>query len=257
MLHWNSREFAKLESNPAGDTEPSARAAAVQAGLPRLLIVEDNDDTRQLLVLALAAENYVLDEAASAGEALDLLRRGRYDLVLTDYDLPGQSGASMLKQAAAEGLLEGAATVMVTAHPQPEGVAAAELIRKPLDLAQFVGQVRHILASMSPPEPPASAEAAGGGPFVELVLYVTAESPASQRARRHLESALAPFDPAQVRLEVCDVSTDPERGEADRVVFTPTLVTRCGGLRNWVLGDLTDRKLLLDLLHVYGVEPKK
>ena len=99
--------------------------------------------------------------------------------------------------------------------------------------------------------------APAGGPLVELVLYVTSASASSQRARRHLESALAPFDPSQVRLEVCDVALDSDRAEADRVVFTPTLVTRCGGLCNRVLGDLTDRKLLLDLLQVYGLEPKK
>ena len=49
---------------------------------------------------------------------------------------------------------------------------------------------------------------------------------------------------------------DPERGERDRVVFTPSLVARCGGLATWVLGDLADRTLLLDLLHVCGLEPK-
>jgi len=96
-----------------------------------------------------------------------------------------------------------------------------------------------------------------GSARVELVLYVSADSPASQRARRHLESALAAFDAGQYRLEVCDVGEDPARGEADHVVFTPTLVTRCGGLANWVLGDLGERTMLLDLLQACGVEPNR
>jgi hypothetical protein len=90
---------------------------------------------------------------------------------------------------------------------------------------------------------------------VELVLYVSSDSPASLRARRHLESALARFEPDRVRLEICDVGQDPARGEADHVVFTPTLVTRCGGVASWVLGDLGDGAMLMDLLHVCGLEP--
>ncbi len=229
----------------------------------RLLLVEDDEDTRQLLGFALGAERYDVDQAASAPEALELLRRNRYDLVLTDYDLPGETGSSLLKRASREGLLAGSATVVITAHPQPEGVSDSDVIPKPLDLRRFLTQVRHILIAMArqPNEPPGGDPIPVSGPAsaprVELVLYVSSDSPASQRARRHLESALAGFEASQYRLEVCDVGEDPERGEADHVVFTPTLVTRCGGLANWVLGDLADRTMLLDLLHVCGVEPNQ
>jgi DNA-binding response OmpR family regulator len=249
------------------DRRVSATATRVRAegsGGPRILLVEDDDDTRQLLAVALAGERLQADQASSAEEALTLLRRHRYDLVLTDYDLPGRTGASMLREAASEGLLATTATVVITAHPQPEGVRRAEVLRKPLDLAQFLWQVRRILESVSPQPPSAayrpsegSEYASAGGSPVELVLYVTAESAASQRARRQLESLLAQFDPSEVQLEVCDVSADPARGEADHVVFTPTLVTRCGGLATWVLGDLADRSMVVDLLHVCGVEPRE
>jgi DNA-binding response OmpR family regulator len=226
----------------------------------RILLVEDDEDTRQLLALALQGRGYAVDQAASAAEALDGLRRHRYDLVVSDYDLPGKTGTSMLKQAAREGLLRDAALMIVTAHPQPELVAGADVLQKPLEIARFLGQVNHILESMdgSPTSPasPAASPAAGAAPGVELVLYVSADSPASQRARRHLDSALSQFRAEEFRLEVCDVSQDAARGERDRVVFTPTLVARCGGLATWVLGDLADRNLLLDLLHVCGLEPQ-
>jgi CheY-like chemotaxis protein len=243
------------------------RAVAVReerAGLARILLVEDDDDTRQLLVVALGAEHLRTHQAASAEEALTLLRKHRYDLVLTDYDLPGKTGASLLREAASEGLLASTATVVITAHPQPEGVRGTEVVRKPLDLAQFLSQVRRILESVAPQPPPQVAKPDGppahtpdgGQRPVDLVLYVSADSPASQRAHRHLEGLLAQFDPSQVRLEVCDVSSDPARGEADHVVFTPTLVARSGGMSTWVLGDLADRSMIVDLLHVCGVEPR-
>jgi DNA-binding response OmpR family regulator len=233
------------------------------AGQARILLVEDDEDTRHLLAVVLGREHYVVEMAASAADGLLLLRRHRYHLVVTDYDLPGQTGSAMLKEAAAQGLLRHTAAVVVTAHPQPEPVAGADVMHKPLDLDHFLRQVRHILDLMMGEAPPAPTEAspetagAVDAPHeVALVLYVSADSPASQRARRHLDAALSEFDPGRVRLEVCDVAEDPERGELDHVVFTPTLVARCGGLATWVLGDLADRTMLLDLLHVCGVEPK-
>jgi DNA-binding response OmpR family regulator len=252
--------------NPFGHgVEPRARARAGTAdavGRPaRILVVEDDTDTRQLLVVALGAEKYVVDHAATADEGLERLRGQRYDLVLTDYELPGKTGAAMLKQAAQEGIAVRAA--LVTAHTLIDGVEGTELIRKPLDLPPFLRQVRRILGAM-PDEPLGAASGAPSvgaassalEPHVDLVLYVSADSPASLRARHHLETLLASFEPSQVALEICDVSVDPARGESDHVVFTPTLVSRCGGLATWVLGDLADRNMLLELLQVCGLEPK-
>jgi CheY-like chemotaxis protein len=229
----------------------------------RILLVEDDEDTRHLLALALGGRGYVVDQAASAPEGLERLRRHRYDLVLTDYDLPGRTGAAMLREAVAQGLLRDTPMVVVTAHPQPELIGGAEVMHKPLDIGQFLRQVTHILEEMAGVTPPGadavSAPAEDAVPAtarVHLVLYVSADSPASQRARSHLASALAAFDGGQAQLEVCDVGVDPARAERDRVVFTPSLVARCGGLATWVLGDLADRTLLLDLLRVCGLEPK-
>jgi two-component system response regulator GlrR len=229
----------------------------------RILLVEDDEDTRHLLALALRGGGYVVDQAATAPEGLERLRQKRYDLILTDYDLPGRTGSAMLREAVAQGLLHGAPMVVVTAHPQPDLVRGAAVMQKPLDIGQFLGQVTHILeemAGVTAPDPDDDSAAAGsaGSPAlgVDLVLYVSADSPASQRARSHLASVLSSFDAGQVRLEVCDVGEDAERAERDKVVFTPSLVARCGGLSTWVLGDLADRTLLLDLLHVCGLEPK-
>lgn len=221
------------------DRARAASSPAVQAGGPRILLVEDDEDTRQLLAVALGGERYAVDAAATAPDALELLRRNHYDLVLTDYDLPGQTGSSMLKAAAAEGLLGDAATIVVTAHPQPEGVAPADVIQKPFDLRAFLRQVRHILVSMDgqrpessvAPPPPSDLAGLPGGPVVELVLYVSADSPPSQRARRHLETVLSSCEPGQVRLEVCDVARGPRarRGGSRRLHADPGRALRRAG----------------------------
>ena len=84
-------------------------------------------------------------------------------------------------------------------------------------------------------------------------------SPASAlsiKARRNLESVLTGFDRRMVRLEVRDVTVDPLRAEADRIVFTPTLLLR--GLSpstSWVVGDLADEDVVINLLRLGGIEP--
>ncbi len=91
---------------------------------------------------------------------------------------------------------------------------------------------------------------------VELVLYVSSASPASIQARRNLDRILADFDRAQVKLSICDLGHDPLAGDSDRVAFTPTLVKRTPEPRMWVLGNLRESEVVVDLLHVCGVDAK-
>ena len=65
----------------SGTTEPA-----------RILIVEDQDDVRRMLATALGIEGHVVDEASSAAEGLKCLQQTRYNLVLSDYAMPGGTG---------------------------------------------------------------------------------------------------------------------------------------------------------------------
>ena len=103
---------------------------------------------------------------------------------------------------------------------------------------------------MGPPPPPRVWRDDRGpdGNRVELVLYVSAGSPASAKALATLRTLLAEFPPNQLRLTVLDVAEHIDAAARDRILFTPTLL--CGerepNVR--VLGDLTNREVLLDLL---------
>jgi CheY-like chemotaxis protein len=225
----------------------------------RVLIVEDDEDTRQLLAVALEAQAYDVTQAGDAEKGLEALRTTRFDMILTDYDLPGKTGAAMLREAFALRLLHGAATLVVTAHPDPEGVEDSTLIRKPLDLEKFLLKIRRIFESMSvgPARTMAAASPsrAAEGVDVELTLYISPTSPPSMKARRNLERMIADFPAARIGFEVLDLAQEPERAESDNVVFTPTLVKRRPEPRAWFLGDLSDRRVVADLLHMCGIEP--
>jgi DNA-binding NtrC family response regulator len=62
----------------------------------RLLIVEDEDTLCHSLQRVLLREGYEVDRAASAEDAIDLLRIRPYDLIITDIILPGISGIELL-----------------------------------------------------------------------------------------------------------------------------------------------------------------
>jgi DNA-binding response OmpR family regulator len=214
-----------------------------------ILLVEDDEDTLQLLSLALRQKGHRVQAATDGRRGLEAIRNGAYDLIVSDYDLPEMTGAQMLRAAVAERILRRASVLVVTAHPAPEGVDGLRLMAKPLELDRFVAQVEHILGTRRPVPPP-SGEAASA-PAVEMVLYV-GENPASVRAQRLLHEALETFSPGQVRLTVVDVGRDPTAAEPDRIVFLPTLVVK-GGASAWIVGDLGAPGTLDGLLAMCGL----
>jgi DNA-binding response OmpR family regulator len=222
----------------------------------RILLVEDDEDTCQLLALALRQKGHDVREAMDGAKGLAAMRGGRYDLIVTDYDLPQKTGAQMLREAAAERLLKDVSVLVVTAHPAPQGVEGLSLLAKPVEIDRFLRQVDHILAPRPALSRRASAQAKAeprpAEPRVEVTLYI-GDNPASARARRNAEAALGAFSPDRVRFSVVDAGKDPAAGEGDRILFLPTLVVKCGA-PTWILGDLSAAGALEDLLAMCGLE---
>jgi hypothetical protein len=86
-----------------------------------------------------------------------------------------------------------------------------------------------------------------------LVLYVSPDSHASLKARTNLAAILERYGSDRVRFEVCDVSREPLRAEADRILYTPTLVLKSGSPA-WIVGDLSDHGAVVQLLRLVGIE---
>lgn len=235
----------------------------------RILVVEDQDDVRRMLVTALEIDGHDVDEADSAPAGLRRLQESRYNLVLSDYAMPGGTGAWMLHEANRLGLMAHSVALIITAHPDVPDLADVEVISKPLDLDYFLAQVRRLIGNS---QVAAGASTGGNGrpcptaaepdrpngsgvPKVEFVLYISSASPSSVQAQRNIERLMGQFDRSQVKLTVCDLVRDPLAGEADRIAFTPTLVKKYPEPKMWLVGNLRDSRILLDLLRVSGVDP--
>jgi DNA-binding response OmpR family regulator len=101
----------------------------------RLLIVEDDTDGREMLVELFRMHRWDVTPVDTTTAAMTELRKSRFDLVVTDENLSGRSGSSMLREAAAQGLLFDVAVMMYTAElgdlDVPSGV---RVLRKPFGI---------------------------------------------------------------------------------------------------------------------------
>ncbi len=229
----------------------------------RVLVVEDDEQVCTVLSALLESEGYDVAVAGTAEQGLAKLRERQFHLLVSDYWLPDRTGAWMLGEASAAGLLNSCKVLVITGEHRPQGVENLIVLRKPLDLDDFLRHVHDILAPLRQEEVErhkqevlqAERDSEGVAPRIELVLYISASSPSSLKAVRNLMALLEGYDKPSVRVTICDLSRDPGKmADEDRIAFTPTLVKRHPDPRVWILGDLEDTAIVSDLLAHAGVE---
>jgi signal transduction histidine kinase/ActR/RegA family two-component response regulator len=88
---------------PAGapedlDDDPDSVAHSAQRGSGRLLVVDDEEMMRNFQANILTKAGYRVEQASEGGEALVKLRQGDYDLILSDWKMPGMSGRELYEE---------------------------------------------------------------------------------------------------------------------------------------------------------------
>jgi len=71
----------------------------MDCGRSRVLLVEDDDDNRELMTEVLEAAGFVVAPFAVGEEGLKALRDQPVDLVLTDFGMPGTGGLELARSA--------------------------------------------------------------------------------------------------------------------------------------------------------------
>ena len=116
-----------------------ARSQGVQP--PRLLVVDDMEAMRMALVQCLRLTGYHVVSAASGGEALELLRTQRFDLLLTDQAMPGLSGLELTE--AVSRMHPHMPVVVLTGHTDVELAkdslqrGASDFVTKPVNVREL------------------------------------------------------------------------------------------------------------------------
>ena len=118
---------------------------------PCVLIVDDDEVSRETIATALARENVQLAFAASGAEALSTVAAGRVDLVLLDVMMPGMDGFEVCRRLKSDPALAPIPVILVTALDSPKDLlrgldaGAEEFVSKPVHRTELRARVRSML----------------------------------------------------------------------------------------------------------------
>jgi signal transduction histidine kinase len=133
--------------NQSGNGAPlDAAGFVVLADAARLLVVDDEESLRITTAAIFENEGYVVDTASSGDEAIDLMSKEDYDLVLTDLHMEGGDGLSVLNQIRRHAPLT--ISVVLTGFASVESAIAAlqegayDYLVKPCDIESMKHTIR-------------------------------------------------------------------------------------------------------------------
>jgi len=128
----------------ARKTETAAPAKA-----KRILIVEDEDNTRHALAKLLTREGFIVEAVSNGFEALSFLRRQSVNLIVTDIKMPRMDGITFLKELNKD--FPNSNVIMITAYGGVESyleamnLGAFEYINKPVRIDELKIVMKKIL----------------------------------------------------------------------------------------------------------------
>ena len=116
----------------------------------RILVIDDELSMREFLEILLQRSDYDVSLAASAEAGLRLLIRERYDVVLTDLNLPGMNGIELMRQARAspDVLHQEVPFILITAYGTAESAVlamkegASDYVLKPFNNDELLITIR-------------------------------------------------------------------------------------------------------------------
>lgn len=109
----------------------------------KILMVDDEPLVCESMRMMLEVDGHQMDEAYSGSEALQKLDHHRFDLIFTDFYMPGMRGDQLAREV--RGRAPQPPVVMITAfppHPAPREVA--KVVVKPFDLDSIRGVLRDL-----------------------------------------------------------------------------------------------------------------
>ena len=118
---------------------------------PRILIVDDNETNRDILVTRLGLHNYELIQATNGEEALESARANLPDLILLDIMMPKVDGVEVCRQLKNDATMPFTPIILVTAKADSKDVVAGleagadEYLTKPIDQLALVARVKSVL----------------------------------------------------------------------------------------------------------------
>lgn len=122
----------------------------------KILVVDDFSTMRRIIKNILREIGYNnVDEADDGSTALEKLKSGKFDFVVTDWNMPNMPGIDLLKAIRQDDVLKDTPVLMVTAEAAKENVVTAvaagvnNYIVKPFTAAALKERIDIILAKVN------------------------------------------------------------------------------------------------------------
>ena len=118
----------------------------------RILVVEDQPDSRQIIRDMLSGADYEIIEAENGEEALTAIEKQRPDLILMDIQLPIMDGYTATNQIKADPALRSIPIIAVTSYAlageekKARAAGCDDYVTKPFSPRQLLGKIRQYLA---------------------------------------------------------------------------------------------------------------
>ncbi|MHC0036866.1 response regulator transcription factor [Pseudoneobacillus sp. C159] len=118
--------------------------------MKRILLAEDEEIIRMLIMDTLEDEEYQVDEAADGEEAMKLFAEDKYDLLILDYMMPGLTGIEVIEKVREGHHNQTVKILMLSAKSQQYeqdkilSVGADEFMAKPFSPLQLIEKIKDI-----------------------------------------------------------------------------------------------------------------
>lgn len=128
----------------------------------QVLVVEDEQEIRELMALHLLRQGYRVTECASAEQALGELNRNKFQVCVLDWMLPGMTGLELVPKIKDQA--PDCPVLMVTALSEPQDIVmglengADDYVTKPFNPTIFIARVKALLRRVQQRASPPSNE---------------------------------------------------------------------------------------------------
>ena len=121
--------------------------------MARILVAEDDPNSRKLLDFRLKSVGHEVIFAVDGGEALEMVTKEKPELVLLDIIMPVMNGFQVLRKLKSQEETKNIPVIMLTSKVQEKDIVvgleagAADYVTKPFSFAELIARVNRALAS--------------------------------------------------------------------------------------------------------------
>jgi serine/threonine-protein kinase len=260
-------------AKPAAPPAPAAAAPAPATASEKPGVLFVDDDERILAALRVVfRQEYDVQTAADGEAALEILRRGGIQVIVSDQRMPGMTGVELLRKART--VAPNAIRVLLTGYTDLASLVGSinqgeitRFVMKPWDndeLRQSIAEAVQAAAQLAAAPPPAKPEAPRSAG--SLLVIDRGEGMARGLERLlagsaqvlHVASA-AEAVKVMAKEEIAAVVADAETGVGALVVLFRELKAKRPGVRSIMLTEEPDSDVAIELInnaHIFRLLPK-